>query len=116
MNVGRIDFTRVGSDEVVGSYPYSNGLRTLALVRLKRAKNNEVIADTNAFGTYIAFTAAELAGVPGVSLPDAKDVTPESLAMMQLETDFVLVEPEADEAGDSTEVEENPTGTSRASS
>ena len=39
-----------------------------------------------------------------------------SLAMMQLETDFVLVEPEADEAGDSTEVEENPTGTSRASS
>ena len=114
MNVGRIDFTRVGSDEVIGSYPYSNGLRTLALVRLKRAKNNEVIADTNAFGTYIAFTAAELAGVPGVSLPDAKDVTPESLAM--LESACVLVAPEADEAGDSTEVEENPTGTSRASS
>ena len=116
MDNGRIEFTRVGSGEVIGSYPYSNGLRTLALVRLKRAKNNEVIADTNSFGTYIAFTAAELAGVPGVELPDAKDVTPESLAMMQLETDFVLVEPERDAPEDGAEVEENPTATSRASS
>ena len=116
MNIGRIDFTRVGSDEVVGSYPYSNGLRTLCLVRLNKAKNREVATDTNALGTYIAFTAGELAGIEGIELPSPRDVTPESLALMMLEWDFALVEPDRDERPEERVEDENPTATSGASS
>ena len=116
MNIGRIDFTRVGSDEVVGSYPYSNGLRTLCLVRLNKAKNREVATEANALGTYIAFTAGELAGIEGIELPAARDVTPESLALMMLEWDFALVEPDRDERPEERVEDENPTATSGASS
>lgn len=113
MNIGKITFTRCGSDEVVGSYPMSNGIYNLARVQLTKANNTDILNDQEAAGLYVAYLAAKLARIKGV--PDLKpnNVTAEDLFVFNTVFDFVLDIPETHaESGDvEQEIDENPTDT-----
>lgn len=113
MNNGKITFTRCGSDEVVGSYPMSQGIYNLARVQLTKAKNTDVLSDAETLGLYVAYLAAKLARIKGV--PDLKpnSVTAEDLFIFNTIFDFELEVPEAPaESKDAEqEIDENPTDT-----
>ncbi len=110
MNNGKITFSKCGSDEVVGSYPMSQGIYNLARVRLTKANNTDVLNDPETLGLYVAYLAAKLARIKGV--PDLKpnSVTAEDLFIFNTIFDFELETP--DESKDAEqEIDENPTDT-----
>ena len=113
MNNGKITFSKCGSDEVVGSYPMSQGIYNLARVRLTKANNTDVLGDPETLGLYVAYLAAKLARIKGV--PDLKpnSVTAEDLFIFNTIFDFELEAPETlDESeGVGQEIDENPTDT-----
>lgn len=117
MDHGKIEFTRVGSDEVIGEYPFSDGLVQLCRVRLDKAGNKSFEGENMALGYYALFTAGELAKVKGLSLPKPADVTPEDVFELLTKFDAVPVgtpfnENETEEA-EANDV--NPTGTQAVS-
>ena len=109
MNNGKITFTRCGSDEVVGSYPISQGIYNLARVKLTKANNTDVLNDKEVRGLYVAYLAAKLARIKGV--PDLKpnSVTAEDLFIFDFELEFPETPAESKDA--EQEIDENPTDT-----
>lgn len=113
MNNGKITFSKCGSDEVVGSYPLSNGIYNFVRVQLTKANNTDILNDREVSGLYVAYVAAKLARIKGV--PDLKPstVTAEDLYIFNTVFDFEIDEPETQaESGDAEhEIDENPTDT-----
>lgn len=113
MNKGKITFTKCGSDEVVGSYPISQGIYNFARVLLTKANNTEVLSDKEVAGLYVAYLAAKLARIKGI--PDLKpnSVTAEDLFIFNTVFDFELDIPEtpAESKDAEQEIDENPTDT-----
>ncbi len=113
MNNGKITFTRCGSDEVVGSYPMSNGIYNFAYVLLTKANNTDVLSDKEVSGLYVAYLAAKLARIKGIPDLKPKTVTAEDLFIFNTVFDFELDIPEtpAESTGAEQEIDENPTDT-----
>lgn len=113
MNNGRVDFSKCGSDEVIGSCPLSAGLPNLARVLLTKHNNDEVLNDAEARGTYIAYLAAKKIKLDGIPDLEPETVTVEDLFMFNTDFDFDLITPEtpAESKYAEQEIDENPTDT-----
>lgn len=113
MNNGKITFSMCGSDEVVGSYPISQGIYNFAYVLLTKANNTDVLSDKEVSGLYVAYLAAKLARIKGIPDLKPKTVTAEDLFIFNTVFDFELDIPEtpAESTGAEQEIDENPTDT-----
>lgn len=113
MDKGKITFSRCGSDEVIGSYPISQGIYNFAYVLLTKANNTDVLSDKEVSGLYVAYLAAKLARIKGIPDLKPKTVTAEDLFIFNTVFDFELDIPEtpAESTGAEQEIDENPTDT-----
>ena len=115
MDRGKIVFTRTGSDEPLGEFPYSDGVVQLARVRLAKANNSSFDGENMARGYYALFSAAALAGIDAIKLPAPGKVTPEDVFELCTQFDAELVAtPLNAEKEDKNDV--NPTDTQAVSS
>lgn len=123
MNRGTLKFSKVGSDELLAEFPFSQAIASLAKVRLTNAGNTKLTEsdapeDNETFGLYVGYTAAKLAKVKGLPDIEPKDVNRETMLEFSAFFDVLLELPPADEAdlSEAGEADENPTGTQAGSS
>lgn len=123
MNRGTLKFSKVGSDELVAEFPFSQAVASLARVRLTNAGKAEIAEsdaaeDNETFGLYVGYTAAKLAKVEGLPDIEPKDVCRETMLEFSAFWDVVLEMPAARDVdlSEAGEADENPTGTQAESS
>lgn len=123
MNRGTLRFSKVGSDELLAEFPFSQAIASLARVRLTNAGNTKIIEsdapdDNETFGLYVGYTAAKLAKVKDLPEIKPKDVNRETMLEFSAFFDVVLEMPQTGESDlfEAGEVDENPTGTQAESS
>lgn len=117
MDYGRISFSECGSDKEVASIPYSPIAGLLVRSRLEECGNASFDGDNTAIGYYMAFYLAELDGKKLVKLPEVEQIKPSDVYAAAIRYDISLVTPDGTAEDGADEVEdENPTGTTLASS
>lgn len=119
MNNGKLKFSRVGEDEVIGECPFTTGYGQLCRVRLAKAGNKSFEGEPLAMGLYTMFFAAEINHLDDIRLPEPKKITPEDVFELTLTYDVITegtIFDKDEESEDGEATDENPTDTQAVSS
>lgn len=116
MKAGKAVYTKVGSDEAVYEYEFPRSLGSVVRSVARETNSTSMLADADALADLAFIYLADAMGTPIADIDLTKKLKASEVRKVRLNWDFELILDTEEDAGEGSEVAENPTATTPASS